>query len=107
MNEARAVLGVNRSFTERSWTARDLQTLDTHAFARDIGVPEIVARILAGRGIKPDQAIAYLTPTLKSDLPNPSCLLDMDKAAARLADAILSNEKIAVFGDYDVDGATS
>jgi single-stranded-DNA-specific exonuclease len=107
MNETRAVLGVNRSFTERSWIARDLHHLDTHAISRDIGVPEIVARILVGRGVKPEQAIAYLTPTLKSDLPNPSCLIDMDKAAARLADAILSHEKIAVFGDYDVDGATS
>ncbi|MCM0022108.1 MAG: single-stranded-DNA-specific exonuclease RecJ, partial [Tagaea sp.] len=72
-----------------------------------LGVPEIVARILAGRGIDAESAPAFLAPRLRDALPDPFAFKDMDKAVARLVAAIDKGETIAVFGDYDVDGATS
>jgi Single-stranded DNA-specific exonuclease len=62
---------------------------------------------VAGRGIAPEAAESFLSPTLRELLPDPSRFLDMDKAADRLARAVQAGESIAVFGDYDVDGATS
>ncbi|MCC7167702.1 MAG: single-stranded-DNA-specific exonuclease RecJ [Rhodospirillales bacterium] len=72
-----------------------------------MGLPEIVGRMLASRGIDLDRAQGFLNPTLKADLPNPSSLRDLDRAAERLARALVDGEPIAIFGDYDVDGATS
>lgn len=71
------------------------------------GISYIVAKILATRGITPDNVELFLNPKLQNLMPNPSCLKDMDKAAVRLAQAIKSNGKIGIIGDYDVDGATS
>ena len=71
------------------------------------GLPELAARILAARGVDMDTVESYLAPTLRDLLPDPSALRDMDKAAARIAGAIMSGERIALFADYDVDGATS
>ncbi len=105
----RAFLGVERSFTGRRWVERLDQagTIAALAIAQQQGVPDIVARVLAGRGVPPDQAAEFLAPKLKSLLPDPSRLTDMDAAAARLADAVVAGEPVAIFGDYDVDGATS
>ena len=70
-------------------------------------LPEIVARLLQLRQVGLDEVERYLTPRLRDLMPDPACLRDMDKAVARLATAVESGEAIAVFGDYDVDGATS
>jgi single-stranded-DNA-specific exonuclease len=75
--------------------------------AQRLMVPEIVSRLLAARGISIDAAADFLEPTLRALLPDPSTLTDMDVAADRLADAVRSGETVAVFGDYDVDGACS
>jgi single-stranded-DNA-specific exonuclease len=75
--------------------------------AQRAGVSEIVGRLLAGRGVGIEQAADFLDPTLRALLPDPSLLTDMDAAAERLADAVVRNETVAVFGDYDVDGACS
>lgn len=77
------------------------------AIAQRLNLPEIVARVIAGRGIPLEEAESFLNPTLQADLPNPSQFIDMDHSAARVAAAIMAGERIAVFGDYDVDGATS
>lgn len=77
------------------------------AIAQGHGVPDIVARVLAGRGVSVEQTERFLDPTIRELLPNPASLTDMEKAAARLADAIVAHEKVAIFGDYDVDGAAS
>ncbi len=77
------------------------------AIAQGHGVPDIVARVLAGRGVSAEQTESFLDPTIRELLPNPASLTDMEKAAARLADAIVAGEKVAIFGDYDVDGAAS
>ena len=70
-------------------------------------IPDLVARVLAARGVAPASAPEFLDPTLRALMPDPSRMTDMDKAAARLADAVQAGERIAIFGDYDVDGAAS
>lgn len=70
-------------------------------------MPEIVGRVLAGRNVTLEEVDDFLEPSLRRLMPDPSTITDMDKAARRLADAIIANESVAVFGDYDVDGATS
>jgi single-stranded-DNA-specific exonuclease len=105
----RLFLGVEQSVCGRAWRDR----LDERGAARALaiaqrnGVPELLARILSGRGVEPDAVEAYLDPTVKALLPDPDVLTAMPQAAERLADAVENGESIAIFGDYDVDGATS
>jgi single-stranded-DNA-specific exonuclease len=104
-----AFLGVENSLAGRRWVARldragEAQAL---AIAQAHGIADVVARVLAGRGVDADTAPAYLNPTLRELLPEPFSLRDMERAATRLAKAIADREKIAIFGDYDVDGACS
>ncbi len=101
------VLGVERSVSGKRWLFRPFDTRAALAMAQRLAVPEIVGRVLAGRGVPIDQADDFLNPTLRASLPDPSRLTDMETGAARLAEAIRRNEPIAVFADYDVDGATS
>jgi single-stranded-DNA-specific exonuclease len=102
-------LGVAQSATGKAWRDR----LDERGSARALsiaqrsGVPELLARVLAGRGVEPDAVEAYLDPTIKRLLPDPHGLTAMPVAAARIADAVASGESVAIFGDYDVDGATA
>ncbi|MBS1015230.1 single-stranded-DNA-specific exonuclease RecJ [Acetobacter persici] len=110
MPETRAALGVESSLTGRRWVWRDgaenpaLLRMGA-AIAQRAGLPEIVGRLLALRGIPLEQAAHFLDPKLRALLPNPSSLQDMDKAAARMAQAVQKGETIGIFGDYDVDGA--
>ncbi len=103
------ILGVESSVLGRPWRAR----LDAAGEARALaiaqahGLPDLLSRVLAARALKIDEVELYLTPKLKDLLPDPSSLVDMDKAVARLARAVLVTEHIALFGDYDVDGACS
>ena len=105
--EDTAVLGVSRSVLDQCWQARGNDLRRAVTIAQRCGLPDIVGQVLSNRDIAPDDAENYLNPTLQSDLPDPSVFIDMDRAAARLADAINTGEKVALFGDYDVDGATS
>jgi single-stranded-DNA-specific exonuclease len=102
-----AVLGVESSALGRIWRPRLAEERTALALAQRLGVPEIVARILAGRGIDAEAAPAFLAPRLRDALPDPMGFKDMAKAVARLVVSIDKGETIAVFGDYDVDGATS
>jgi single-stranded-DNA-specific exonuclease len=77
------------------------------AIAQGHGVPDIVARVLAGRGVQAADAARFLDPTIRDLLPDPASLTDMEQAASRIADAVTRKEKVAIFGDYDVDGAAS
>ncbi|MDO9413576.1 MAG: single-stranded-DNA-specific exonuclease RecJ [Pseudolabrys sp.] len=105
----RYFFNVEKSVTGRAWRDR----LDDRGVARAttitqrLGTPELLARVLAGRGVEAADAELYLDPTIKNLMPDPSVLTDMAPAAARIADAIVRGEKVAIFGDYDVDGATS
>ena len=102
-----AFLGVEKSYGGKRWDAADTDERLGLALAQRHYLPEIVGRILAARGINVDTADDFLHPQLRRLLPDPSHFLDMDVAAQRLADAVTKFEKLAVFGDYDVDGATS
>ena len=68
---------------------------------------DLVTQLLLARGVPRDDLLRQRAPTLREFLPDPSHLQDMDKAAARIARAIRNREAVAVYGDYDVDGATS
>lgn len=101
------VLGIERSLGGRRWVWRVGEDRLALGIAQRIGVPEIVGRLLAARGVAIDAAGDFLDPTLRALLPDPSRLTDMDAAADRLARAALQGETVGVFGDYDVDGACS
>lgn len=105
----RAFLGVERSVTGRRWEDRlDASgSLAASAMAQKSGLSDLVARVLAGRGVAVDAAADFLDPTIRRLMPDPSVLTAMDAAAATIADAIESGTPIAIFGDYDVDGASS
>ena len=102
-------LGVESSATGRAWRDR----LDARGAARALAIaqrhdlPELLARILAGRSVEIDAVEAFLDPTIKRSMPDPHVLTAMPEAAERIADAVQRGETIAIFGDYDVDGATS
>lgn len=67
----------------------------------------VVARVLALRGISAAEVPSFLEPKIQALMPNPSVLKDMEKAAKRIAQAVINKQKVAIIGDYDVDGATS
>jgi single-stranded-DNA-specific exonuclease len=101
------VLGVGRSLSGRRWVWRTGEDRIGLGIAQRMGLPEIVGRLLAARGVDMDAACHFLDPTLRALLPDPSLLIDMDVAAERLAYAVQHGEMVGVFGDYDVDGACS
>ena len=105
----RAFLGVERSVSGQRWVSRLDQAGQNRALAisQIHGYSELIARVLAGRGVGLDDASAFLEPTLRALMPDPDTLTDGRKAAERLADAIRRREKVVIFGDYDVDGAAS
>ncbi len=104
-----AFLNVALSATGRTWRDR----LDARASARALAIvqryqlPEMLARVLAGRGVELDDVMDFLDPTIRKLLPDPHSVTQMEAAAKRIADAATRGEKVAIFGDYDVDGATS
>jgi len=104
-----AFLGVTRSLTGKLWRDR----LDSRGQALALAIsqrhalPELLARVLAGRGVALDAVEEFLDPTIRKLLPDPHSVTQMETAAQRLADAATRGEKVAIFGDYDVDGATS
>jgi single-stranded-DNA-specific exonuclease len=106
---SRHFLGVDRSATGRVWRDRldDRGNARSLAIAQRHGVPDLLARILAGRNVEVDSVDAYLDPTIKRLMPDPHVIVGMEAAAHRIADAVVRGELVAIFGDYDVDGATS
>lgn len=104
-----AVLNVERSVRGNVWTDRLAPNVSAHAtaIAQHHGLPELLGRVLAARNVALDQVELFLNPTIKALMPDPSTLKDMDVAARRIADAIEAGHKLAIFGDYDVDGASS
>lgn len=102
-------LGVSHSALGQAWFD-SLDRDDTNkalTISQKFGLNALLARILAARSVEEEDAVDYLTPTLKKLMPNPTKFVDMEKAAARLVKAIENKEQVAIFGDYDVDGACS
>ena len=93
----------------KAWRSRLTAAQDSQALAisQQTDLPDVLARILAARGIDAAGAAAYLDPSLRDLMPDPDTLTDMVPLVARLVMAIEHHEKIAIFGDYDVDGACS
>jgi single-stranded-DNA-specific exonuclease len=106
---SRLFLGVERSVGGRPWRDRldERATTRALAIAQRHNVPELLARILAGRGVEVDEVEAFLDPTVRRLMPDPHTVTAMEEAALRLADAMTRGEQVAIFGDYDVDGATA
>lgn len=100
-------LGVENSLRGKRWLSRDVDERQSLALAQRLDLPEIVGRVLTSRGVGLEDAEDFLNPTLKGLLPDPSRLTGMDTAADRLSRAVMEGESIGIFGDYDVDGATS
>ncbi|MFL1462031.1 single-stranded-DNA-specific exonuclease RecJ [Roseococcus sp. DSY-14] len=100
-------LGVERSVSGRRWVWRGHDPRRAAQLSQRLELPELLGRLLAARGLDAEGAADFLAPTLRALLPDPSRLVDMDAAAARLADAAQRGERVAVFADYDVDGACS
>jgi single-stranded-DNA-specific exonuclease len=104
-----AFLGVAKSATGKLWRDR----LDARGQARALAIaqryqlPEMLARVLAGRDVEIDAVEDFLDPTIRKLMPDPFTVTQMEAAAKRIADAAVHGERVAIFGDYDVDGATS
>lgn len=98
------VCGVSRSILGQPWHWRGLSA---DARDADFQPDDLVAGLLLARGCPRDQIDSHRAPTIRGFMPNPSIFRDMDRAAERLADAVIAGETVTVFGDYDVDGATS
>ena len=106
-DQRRLFLDVAASFQSRAW--RDRLTLEgqgrAEAMTRLWGFPDLLSRVLAGRGVAAEEAEAFLAPTIRALMPDPDTLRDMAALVDRLAAAIRTGENVAIFGDYDVDGA--
>ena len=102
-----AFLGVTQSVTGNRWVARQADEDTASEIAALSGLPAPVARALASRNVQPDRVQHFLEPKLRDILPDPSHLLDMDTAIERTLAALLTDETIVLFADFDVDGATS
>jgi len=100
-------LDVGRSFSGKRWLERPTNYRQALALAQQFQFPEIIGRFLSARGVLSEFVENFLDPKLNTMLPDPSNFLDMELGVKRIIQAIQANEKIIIFGDYDVDGATS
>ena len=98
-----ALLGIERSLTGRAWRWRGAARPSDEAATLD----DLVTQLLLARGVDRTDLARHRAPTLRAFLPDPSIFRDMDAAAERLAAAVLTDERVTIYGDYDVDGATS
>src|SRR4051812_29531935 len=96
-----AALSVTQSILGQPWRWRGLSG------EADCALLDLVDQLLMTRGVTRDALVQHRAPTIRGFMPDPSIFRDMDVAAARLADAVIKGEAVTVFGDYDVDGATS
>ena len=102
-----SLFNIEQSLMRSRWVMPDAELSVVERIARAYDVPEIIARFLSVRKIEETQIARFLNPTLKNDFPDPFSLKGMEVLADDVADAILAKRKIAIFGDFDVDGATS
>ena len=100
-------LGIDRSVTDHLWHSRHFDNHTAQEISRRYNLPDLLGRILAARRIPIDSIADFLAPTLRSSMPDPICLKDMDQAAERLVTAIINGESIGICADYDVDGLSS
>ena len=95
------------SISGKNWIYRKYNQEDLNFLKESFSLDEITSKLLSIRKIKKEDINSFLNPSIKNFLPNPNNLIDMEKTTLRTIKAILNKEKIGIFGDYDVDGATS
>jgi single-stranded-DNA-specific exonuclease len=97
----------SESVSDKNWILKEFNSDDVNFFKANFFLDEVVAKLLSIRKIKKEEVEFFLDPSIKNILPNPFILKDMEKAVERTISAVIKKEKIGIFGDYDVDGATS
>ena len=95
------------SVSGKSWILKKYNQEDLTFIKETFSLDEMTSKLLSIRNIKKEEINSFLNPSIKNFLPNPNNLIDMEKSTSRTVNAIFNNEKIGIFGDYDVDGATS
>ena len=95
------------SISGKNWLLKKYNQEDIIFLKENFSLDDITSKLLSIRKIKKDEVNAFLNPSIKNFLPNPNNLIDMEKSTKRVVEGISKNEKIGIFGDYDVDGATS
>lgn len=106
-NQDGKYVGVYKSAKGQQWVFSDIDDALSRAISQTHGLDEIIGKLLAARKISLADVEKFLEPKIQTHMPDPFVMQDMEKAAKRIADAIMKGEKVTVFGDYDVDGATS
>ena len=109
MSDERAFIDVKSSAGGQRWVeSLDAKARNTAlAISQTLDIPELIGRVMAGRGVELNDAQAFLSPSIRDLMPDPDVLTDMKAATLRICDAIQQNQQVAIFGDYDVDGASS
>ena len=95
------------SVSGKNWILRKYNQADLTFIKENFLLDEITSKLLSIRKIKREEVNSFLNPSIKNFLPNPNTLIDMEKSTLRTSMALSNNEKVGIFGDYDVDGATS
>ena len=95
------------SVNKKLWSIKDIDNLKVTKLIQEFDIDDLLARFICSRNIDFNNVSDFLNPSLKKQIPSPFIISDMSKGADRIVKAILNKEKIAIFGDYDVDGATS
>ena len=97
----------SNSVSNKSWIFKNYSEQDVLFYKENFSLDEITSKLLSIRKIKKEDVNTFLSPTIKNSLPNPEILSDIRKSTKRTVEAISKKEKIAIFGDYDVDGASA
>ena len=95
------------SISGKNWFLRDFNQEEVNYIKENFSLNEITSKLLSIRKINREDIRSFLDPSIKNFLPNPNILADMEKSTSRTMQAIFKQEKVGIFGDYDVDGATS
>ena len=95
------------SVSGKNWILKKYSEEKSKFLKDNFSLDEITAKLLSIRKINNNEVSSFLNPSIKNFLPNPNDLVDMDKSTKRVVEGISKNEKIGIFGDYDVDGASS
>lgn len=95
------------SISGKNWILKKFDQEQIRYLKDNFSLDEITSKLLSIRNIKKEDIKSFLNPSIKNFLPNPNNLVDMEKATKRSIKSIINKEKIGIFGDYDVDGATS
>ena len=97
----------NASISGKKWFNKNFDTNYVNFIKDNYSLDEITARLLSIRKITEDKIQSYLKPSIKNLIPNPNIIKDMQKSIERVSASITKGQKIGIFGDYDVDGASS